>query len=445
MNKLPYVVFLIVFFIPFFTRGLNILPGPTVLLFELMSGLIFVIALFYFAYHKSFSVSPKYLILFLVVCLHFTVGAVANSMDPATVFAGIRSYLKYMPLFFLPLVYAYSDKEFTGQLKFLTTLALLQVPLVIIEFFILGWGPDIVGGTFWLGSYMSIFMVSTIVVLIAFYFRERIDGKSFLMLALLIFIPTTLNESKGTVILLTLGILVIMLAGNLKRSQIIMATSILVIMISSFTVIYNMYFTSYASTAGGFWSFFTTNPAGIENYLYSGDSKEIDPDTILEPPSSLPGALSSLEEEKYRSRRIDSIILPLRALSNDPVKLLLGLGIGNTSKSASMRFFAGQYSFLEEGDVLGSALSGFIWEIGILGVFLYILFFGFIYRDAKYLAKTEGLPGAFALGWTGVVVVILISLPYKNIFLSETLSVLVWYLSGYIAAKSYVMKKAGHV
>ena len=79
MNRLPYIIFLVVFFVPFLTRVLRILPGPTVLVFELVSGLIFLVALLYGSFHKVFSVSPKYLILFLAVCLDRKGGGMGNT------------------------------------------------------------------------------------------------------------------------------------------------------------------------------------------------------------------------------------------------------------------------------------------------------------------------------------------------------------------------------
>ena len=436
MNRLPYITFLIVFFVPYLTKSLKILPGPTALVFELVSGLIFLVALLYGSYHKVFSVSPKYLILFLAVCLHFLAGVVLNSVDPTVILSGIRNYLKYTPLFLLPLVYAYSDKQMTGQLKFLFALGLLQFPLATTQFFILDWSPDSIAGTFVIGSIMSIFMVSTLAILTAFYFRERISVKAFLVLGLILFIPTTLNESKGTIILMLFGLLVIMLGTTIKKSHIVVFAGTVTIMLSSFVIIYNMSFSdSYAGNQGGLISFFSTDPnKGILRYLYSGDAIEIEPETALEAPSSIIGALPSIDPEADRIRRIDAIVLPVRVLSEDIPKLLFGLGIGNASLS-SIRSFQGQYSFLAKLNISMPALPILLWEIGIFGVFLYLLFFYFIFRDARYLARDDSFSGVLALGWTGVVVILVLSLPYKNFMVFEAPSALFWYISGYIVAQ----------
>jgi amino acid transporter len=102
--------------------------------------------------------------------------------------------------------------------------------------------------------------------------------------------------------------------------------------------------------------------------------------------------------------------------------------------------FAGQYSFIGS-DAAGSALSYLLWEIGILGVFLYLVFFYFIYRDARLLTKTNSFVGALALGWTGIVAIFILTLPFKNIFYFESICTLFWYLSGYIAAQRFRMDK----
>jgi hypothetical protein len=300
---------------------------------------------------------------------------------------------------------------------------------------------DLIAGTLVIGSTMSVFMVSGIAILTAFYFRREISGRSFLILTVLFLIPTTLNESKGTIILLIFGLLIIMLRANLKKSQLVIGASVLAVMVISFTLIYDMYIGSIKEGRSGLMSFFTTDlDKGIINYLYSSDSVEVDPSTVLAPPSSLPGASPAFDPEKYRSRRIDAIILPLRVLSDDPIRLMLGLGIGNASKSVAAQF-AGKYSFIAEYDISYAAISLLLWEIGVIGLILYLVFFYFVYKDARFLTQDGGLPGAIALGWVGVTAIIVLTLPYKNIFVYDVLCALFWYFSGYIAAKSYELRR----
>jgi hypothetical protein len=433
MNKLIYIVFLIVFFIPILKKLFG-LPNAVTLLFELASGLVFLIALVYGAYHKTFSISFKYLLLFFFVCAHFLVGAIINAMDMFPIIAGIRNYLKYMPLFLLPLVYRFTDGEIKGQFRFLIALGLLQFPLIVIERFVLDWHVDIVAGTLGIGSIVSMYLVCCVVILTGFYFRERLSSVKFLILAFLLFIPTTLNETKGTIILMLVGLIVVMLGTSLKKSHIVMATSATAVMLAMFIIIYNQ---SY-SVAGkeGLLHFFTDFESGIGHYLYSGDTVEGDVAQALEPDSPVIGALPTLDPEQFKARRIDAIILPLEILSDDPVKLMVGTGIGNTMTS-TMHGFAGKYSFLGEYSINKTAVASILWEIGVIGLFLYLIFMYFIYRDARQLSKADSISAAFALGWTGVVAIIILSLPYKNIIIFDAPSALFWYFSGYVAAERF--------
>jgi hypothetical protein len=315
-----------------------------------------------------------------------------------------------------------------------------------MERFILHWQTDLLAGTMVIGSIMSIFLVCTIVILTAFYFYGRISLKNFLVLIFFLFLPTTLNESKATIVLLVLGLLVVMSSNQLKGAHIAFGISAISIMLLMFVAIYSIEFGSHGATSGrGLYSFFADPDTGIKWYLYSGDSEKIDADNLLQPNSNIIGAMSSLEEEKfddneYRGRRLDALILPIRTLSKDPLKLLMGLGIGNTSTSISDKF-SGKYSFIGGSNVAKAALSPLLWEIGVMGVLLYLIFFYFIYKDARYLSQKKDFMGAFALGWSGVVVILIITLPYKNVFLFENLCALFWYFSGHIAAQRFRYEK----
>jgi len=81
------------------------------------------------------------------------------------------------------------------------------------------------------------------------------------------------------------------------------------------------------------------------------------------------------------------------------------------------------------------ALGKFLWEFGVLGTFLFLLFFYFIFDDARRLAVRNGFAGTFAVGWGAVVPIIIVSLPYKNFMIFAVLGCLFWYFSGYICAK----------
>jgi hypothetical protein len=141
-----------------------------------------------------------------------------------------------------------------------------------------------------------------------------------------------------------------------------------------------------------------------------------------------------------RVGRVDSFLLPIRVLSNyyDYFRLLFGLGIGNVSNSFFQQF-QGKYAAYQEKFSAGrTALSLLLWETGLIGVFLSLIFLYFVFSDARYLiANEDGLSGTFALGWITIVVMTFITLFYKNIIVFNVLGYLFWYFSGYVAASRY--------
>lgn len=440
MNKIPYILFFTVVTIPFLTGPMVGMPRSLNIVVELFSALVFLTILAYGAYHKKLSISIKYVLLFFFICFHFLIGAVVNGVEPTTIIAGIRNYFKYLPLFLLPLVYEYNDNDIKRQLYVLLILGMFQFPIALFQKFVLSVHPDIVAGTFGIGSIMSLYLVCSIVILTGFYFKERINGRMLAILIPFLFIPTTINESKGTLFLMLLGLIVVMLSVRLKKSHVAMAVGALVVMLSTFTFIYNQ---SY--TVGGKESlldFMLDLDQGIGFYLYSGDSTAIDTGNALESSSSVIGAKSQIEADNYKIRRVDAFILPIRVLGEEPVKLMVGLGLGNASESSLKRFgFSGQYAFLSKLTEAMPALPNLLWEIGVLGVLLFLVFCFFVFWDSRLLAKSEDNSGVLAVGWMGVVVIIVLSLPYKNVMVFEAPSALFWYLSGYIVASCSRLRK----
>jgi hypothetical protein len=134
-----------------------------------------------------------------------------------------------------------------------------------------------------------------------------------------------------------------------------------------------------------------------------------------------------------RPGRVDAVILPLEILGQEPFKLILGLGIGNVSRSF-LKGFEGEYTKYEI--LVRGSLSNLLWEIGILGVILFLAFFWFVFFDAKRLRFSNDLSGAIALGWLGVVIILVLSLFYINYMHRNVIVYLFWYISGYIAAES---------
>jgi len=134
-------------------------------------------------------------------------------------------------------------------------------------------------------------------------------------------------------------------------------------------------------------------------------------------------------------RRGDAIKVPLQFLAKDPIHLALGLGVGSIAPSNMGPAFEGRYRPLFHGFLITS-FTDFVIEIGILGIGVVLVLYWLIFRDALYVARNDkSRIGAVALGWTGVVVLMALSLVYTVAHEFDSLSYLYWYFSGLVAAR----------
>jgi hypothetical protein len=163
MNKLFYLIVLSLFFLDFFYHSLGVIPRVLTWLQEILAMVVMMFAILTFAIKKSLNVDRKYLVAIGFFLMVIVAGVILNGVGPGAIFIGIRAYFKHLPLFFLPLVYNFSEKEFKNQLNFILPLLLLQCPLSIFQRFIQFRGVptgDVITGTLWLSGLLSITMIS---------------------------------------------------------------------------------------------------------------------------------------------------------------------------------------------------------------------------------------------------------------------------------------------
>lgn len=355
-----------------------------------------------------------------------------NIVPIGAVFAGIRRYFLYMPLFFLPMLYDFSDSEIKNQLKFILVMALIQCPFAIYQRFFLFRHirtGDFITGTLATSPILSIFQILSIAVLSAFYFKKKLKLSSFLILSLIIFIPATLNETKATFILFPLAILSTIFFGggqifNLKKFLMISIGTLTIIFL--FIPVYNYmanFNREHKANKNSIIDFFLKGE--VYNYLYKGT-----PDNYTE-------TLDNKGGEKVG--RIDALLFPFKKLSKEPLQLIVGLGIGNVN-SSFIKGFQGEYTEFEEYGAGKIAAASLIWETGLIGIGLYCVFFWIIFTDSLALKSMEGTFGALALGWIAVIFVLGLSFFYANIFHQKVCGFLFWYFSGVIASKRVCMQ-----
>ncbi|MGH8223958.1 MAG: hypothetical protein ACREQZ_13395, partial [Woeseiaceae bacterium] len=167
-------------------------------------------------------VRPIYWLLFGALGLMAVCGAVVNLLEPGPLFAGIRNYLRALPFFFLPAVLAVKERQLRVQLLVLLALCALQLPLAwyqrstMPQFHLTG---DRTFGTLMNSGALSLFLICAACVLTGLYLRRKISLRLYVLLLLLILLPTTLNETKATLVLLPIGLMVTFYAGSARGTR----------------------------------------------------------------------------------------------------------------------------------------------------------------------------------------------------------------------------------
>lgn len=393
------------------TRLIDIVP-------DLLSGIIFLAVIIFFSINKRLDIPVKYLIIGFFITLHLFVGALINSVQPGAIFSGIRVYFKYIPLFLLPMVLVFTSRDVMRYIKFVLGLSVIQMPIALyqrfVEFKFSDFASgDVVRGTLTSSGILSIYLICAIAVLTAFYLRKRISHIKYAILLFILFIPTTINETKSTLILLPIALFMPVLLdttrGQIERLRMFIPTALIgLVLIGVFAAIYNQHW----AKGGTNILYFLTKGEAID-MLYKGQ----------------------VRGKGYDTARIDSIVLALKGLSDDPVHVAVGLGMGNVATSFS-KVLGGEYEEYSDYGVRVTTISYLLWETGIIGVLLVYVFLYQLYKDVRYFKDDRDFIGVLSLGWCVVTVILSISMFYKTLLDQNTISYLFWFISGHIVAES---------
>ena len=440
MNMLVYVFLVVAVTLTFILKTMGLPRTVSARAPELLAVFTFIVILGYAAIYKRHYLPSKYIVLFLLYALLIISGIIINEVPPGVIISGISIYLKYIPFFLIPIVYKFTQEDIEKQLKLVFLLALLQLPLSFYQRLVQYKGiltGDLITGTVIVSSALSIFLICAISILVAYYLYNKLDLKKLLVLIFLLFLPTTINETKGTLVFLPLALIFPILLNSsgaelIKKLVPITFSGVLFVVV--FVGIYDYFM-------GGRWEegimSRMTDPAMITHYLYSGEvSRE---DFEFEGNPELQGeSFSRLERD---APRIDSILIPLHFLSENPVSLVIGLGIGNVTPSR-VEFLSGEYG--EFSDLYSSqrtTWSQILWEMGLGGVFLSMVLFYMIISDSNFVRKSTSGIAPLALGWLAVALILFLALSYKNFFNLNVINYLFWYFSGVIVSESYRIRR----
>jgi hypothetical protein len=355
-----------------------------------------------------------------VVTLLF--GSLMEGVPPGPVFAGIRNYFAALPLFLLPAVHEFSERQLRSQLRLLAVLCCIQLPIAyqqrmatVAAGMVTG---DYTTGTLIGSGILSIFLVAAAAMLTAFYMHRRIALRTYLLLLCVILAPTTINETKVTLVLAPLAVLTVVWFGSAEKQRFLkLAGSTLAVaaFLVAFVAVYD-YFVA-PRWDYGLMDFFKQE-GRVEGYLFKGSSVG---DT--------------------QAGRLDWFLVPLSELSRNPVTLAFGLGIGNASDSALGLQFTGEHfeRFILFG---GATVSIMLLETGLFGLVCGLLAMLMLFGDARRVAGADTtIHGAIALGMVGVLAVYFVSVFYASIHLSAPHAYLFAFYAGVVA--SHRMRTAG--
>ena len=371
------------------------------------------------------NVRSVYWLTFGAVAITMVCGVLSNAVAPGPIIGGLRYYLRPIPLFFLATVANFQDRQLRGQLQMVLAIALTQLPIAAYQRYAVTsagrYTGDLIFGTLMVSSILSIFLICVACILTGFYLRRRMPLSTYLVTLLLVLIPTTINETKGTLVLLPIGLLATVLIGSPRERR----ARILIGAVSIFVAFLAIYVPTYDY-------FNRDRPYSVPILEFFKDTERVE--GYLSKDSGL-GADAPVG-------RVDSIVEPLPILARDPSSLVFGLGVGNVSESSVGSDVVGKYNGIL-GRYLVSSSSTFILEIGFLGTLLVFLLYWHILQDSiAVLRRDRELIGAFAIGWAGCTVLVAIAMFYKPMHTHASLSYLFWYWAGVVATRRATLRCA---
>jgi hypothetical protein len=83
-----------------------------------------------------------------------------------------------------------------------------------------------------------------------------------------------------------------------------------------------------------------------------------------------------------------------------------------------------------------------MWEIGVIGIALFLWFCLLVFKDARTLAREPGAAGLLGQAWATIVAIVVLSLLYVSIFAINEIAYFFWLYSGAVASSLVRRKRA---
>lgn len=438
---IPFFVVFVALAVPYVVRKFPNLPSDIGYAADFVIAMVAVIVVLRLVAVRTWAKIPaKYILVFAAFCYVVAMGIVVNEVAADSIVAGIRSYFKYVPLFLIPFAFPSSDHSVRIQLGLFSMILLVQIPVTIHQRFVeyaSHNSGDAISGTFSVTGSLAMASACAICIVAAFYLDKRIRLGTAALLGVLFLLPPVLGETKATPILLAAGGAGVLFARRRELSMRSMAAfaSLGAVLLVLFVLTYNVI---YSETRGNTYVEEMTTPGRIlENYNLTG--VKVEKFRAHRETSDILIADGQMKRADHDGSvrpvgRFDSVRVPIDAMiADEKTRLLIGLGIGNVDSS-----FGDGAAYPEVKRQLGGSsttLSILIWETGLFGALLFVLFFLFVAWDSLRLSSRKGLSGSVGAGVFGIGVAQCLSLIYVNMFHLQEILVIFSYVSGLVVSR----------
>jgi hypothetical protein len=395
-------------------------PGVVKFLPDLMSVCTVIYVVLAGTRQRFRYVGFKYWLIFAALTLAIVCGPLINHEAPGAVINGMRYYLRAIPFFLLPAVVEYSEEDLKRFMYLILALSLLQCPVAVYQRYTVAesnqFSGDPVIGTLMISGILSLFLISVLCVMGSLMVRGRVGKIWYACCFVMLVLPMSINETKVTIFLLPLALLVTFALAARPGRRIavtLSALGLLVLGSAIFVPLYNYFNTLH-----------NPNPWTVQEFLTNN--------ALFSAYMNKPAGVGTGEE----AGRSTALLAPFQQLGHDPINLTFGLGLGNASESSLGTQFTGEYATLYWNFAHELSMSMFLFEVGLFGTTLILLLHWMVLRDAIYVFRRDpGLLGALAPGYVGAWVTTTVGLIYVTVHTFESLSYMFWFFSGLLAAR----------
>jgi hypothetical protein len=235
----------------------------------------------------------------------------------------------------------------------------------------------------------------------------------------ILLLPTTLNETKATLLMLPMALIVpalVMPKGSRAAQRMLPIVMVGGVAMVAFVAVYD-YLIQYSSAGEPIGEF--VGETSFWRYLYSG----------------------AAEQDANYIGRFDSLEFALQGIGRDPLTAALGLGAGNVSPSFLPQFDGEYADYYDRYGVGMTQITSLLWQVGFVGLAVYLLLYQFVLSDARALARGGGEFALLGQIWVGVTVIMIFALIYKSVFSMNEIGYPFWFYSGVVAASAAAERK----